>query len=322
MSVFSNRHRRALAEGKLVVEFDDRARVRVWRLMSRHNGSLRIQRDPNDGWTDETDYLTEVGDELLDAWGESSFPGATDLSFPSAIAPKDPEGFVMNGPGVALLDTIELFVGYLSGSERSGFRAKLNELLAEEGATWRMLETEMVQLDSVFVHEQGVARAMEMTTQHGYEGAADEMRRSQHDLLDGDNRGAVHNAGSSFESTAKAVLGISHGTARELITRLKDDGYFNGLPKEHTDGFLTNVLGSVPWLRNRLGGHGQGRQMVELTAPYARLALNLAAALNQFLIELKLERDAEPVPPPEQPTHSGDFSAAGAISGSDDDIPF
>jgi AcrR family transcriptional regulator len=312
MSAFSKRHRRALADETLVVELGERVRTRIWRLLSRYNGTHWVQPDPNDQWTQETDYISEVGGELLDIWGEAVLPGASET-------PSDVEGFVLNGPASGVLDTIELFIPYISESERAAFLATLNELLAEEDTTWRVLDREMVQLDSVFVHEQIVARAKEVIAQHGFEGAADELRRAQNDLLDGDPRGAVHNAGSSFESVAKAVLGVTHGTARQLILQLKEKGYFDGLPEEHIDGFATNVLESVPWMRNRLGGHGQGKDAVELPAPYARLALNLAAALDQSIIELKLSRDGEPTTP-EDHLSAGDFSSA-FVAG-DDDIPF
>jgi hypothetical protein len=40
MSLFSKRHRRALASGELAVELDERLRVRIWRLMGRYNESF------------------------------------------------------------------------------------------------------------------------------------------------------------------------------------------------------------------------------------------------------------------------------------------
>ena len=309
MSVFSRRHRRALADGKLVVELDERTRTRIWRFLQRNNASQHIQYDPNDQWTTETDTLSEVFDALKDVWGVKPLPGTSAKDGNLAE-------FVSNGPGEGVLDTLELFMPWMSEPERRAVRATLNELLAEQDTPWRMLEAEMVLLDSVFVHEQVVATAREMAGHHGYEGAADEMRRAQHDLHDDDPRGTIHNAGSSFESTAKAVLGVNHGTAKQLITKLKEEGYFDGLPDEYIDGFASNVLESVPWMRNRLGGHGQGRAAFEPPKTYAKLALHLAAALNQFLIELKLERDGQQ-PPEEMST--GDFAT---VYGSDDDIPF
>lgn len=310
MSVFSKRFRRALDSGQLQVEFDLRARTRISRLLDRYNASIGVQHDPNDSWVTSSDIVTEVHGELLDVYGQSELPGSRDVS-----------KFLAQGPAHGVLDAIELFLSYLSDEQRSAFVSALNDLLSEEDSPWRLLGGEMVLLNSVFVHEQVVARSYELSADHGFHGVTDEMRRAQNDLADGDSRGAIHNAGSSFESAMQAALGVDRGTAGELVAQLKADGYFIGLPADFIDGFATNVLMSLPWMRNRLGGHGQGRSPVTVPAPYARLALSLSGALNQFVIELMMEREGE-TPRAASEESASSFMPAGASSSADDDIPF
>ena len=313
MTAFSKRHRRALESGDLSVELDPRTRTRIWRLLNRHNEEFDTYE--GDSFPTRTDYLAEVADRLLDLLGVHGLPGT------APTAPHNLQRCVEKGPGDHVLDVIELFRGWLSEGAVPHFSRELNELLTEQDSRWRLLDGEMVPLAGAFVHAQAVARAHELIARHGFEGPAREMQRAQHDIADGDGRGAVHNAGSSFESTAKAVLGVDYGAAKKLIEQLKGEGYFDGLPEELVDGFIENVLLALAWMRNKLGGHGQGPALVDVPEPYARLALNLAASLNQFLIDLKVAREGEPdhPQPSDVPAGVGDFAPVGAA---DDDIPF
>lgn len=289
----------------------ERTRARIHRLLQNHNSSFRIQPDPGDSWTVDTDCVSEVASSLLDVYGLETLPG--NESGPDHGCSHF-QTFLRWADGEYVLDTLELFLGCVH--EEPAFVSALNELLIEEDSSWRMLGQEMVVLDGVFVHEQVVARAYEMSKANGFEGAAHEMQLAQNDLIDHDDRGAIHNAGSSFESVVKALVGKESGNIRMLLLDLKEQGYFADVPDEHVDGFVENVLQALPWLRNRFGGHGQGRFKRALPPPYARLAVSLAASLNQFLIELELERTGrQPEGPP-----PADFVFT--PFGADEDIPF
>jgi hypothetical protein len=46
---------------------------------------------------------------------------------------------------------------------------------------------------------------------------------------------------------------------------------------------------SLPFIRNKLAGHGQGAEIIDVPAPYGLLAMQIAAALQNFLISKYLE---------------------------------
>jgi hypothetical protein len=314
MSVFSRRHRRAISEGKLAIELEPRLRARIWRLMGNHNESFYYQPDPTDNWTERTDYLEQLRDQLLDVSGESTLSvDGTEVSLELWVKTAEP-------PGV--LDTIELFASQLSDQSRPPFLAELNTILGEEDSPWRVLDGQFVALDTVFVHEQIVASSQQTLHAVRFEGAAQEVLDAHNDIADGDGQGAVHNAGKSFESTMKSALEDDHLTARQLVDRLAAEGFLDGLPEELRTGFASQVLMALPWMRNRLGGHGQGRDTHSVGDPYARLAVGLAAVFNEFVVALAIERDAslaitaEPTPPAETEFQPAPFG------GADDDIPF
>lgn len=322
MAVFSKRHRRALASDQIEVSLDERLRGRLWRVMDRFNESWSHTPYPGDSWIETTDDFEQATSALLDVSGES------DLRVDGVKVAI--QGWVTtNGPDAGVLDFVELFYLQVEESGRPTFVADVNRVLGEEDAAWRMLDGQFVLLDAVFVHEHVVASSQETLHSVRFEGAAQEMLSAQHDLTDQDARGAVHNAGKSFESTMKAALGQdAHLAAKPLIDAMQEVGFFDGLPEDLRGGFTSQVMLALPWMRNHLGGHGQGRDEQPLPEPYARLALGLAAALNEFIVSLAIGRDPslaeeadERVPRPgEVLVSEADFLPVGPAG--DDDIPF
>jgi hypothetical protein len=245
MALFSKRHKRALASGELRVEFGQTLRVRIWRLMERHNRKYKVA-----AYSYRT-YLEDLEKDLLDTYGETS------LRLP------DPEwdgthrevglGFwIEHGPAYGLLDAVEGYEQHISKTWES-FRSELNDILSEEESTWRLMDSEFVLLDSVFVHENIVARSQNTLHSVKFSGAAQEMLNAQNALVDGDGRAVVHNAGKSFESVMKAALDKDHLSAQQLTDALLAEGFFDDLPEDQRGGFAKQVVGALPRMRNRLG---------------------------------------------------------------------
>jgi hypothetical protein len=317
VALFSKRHKRALASGELRVEFAQPLRVRVWRLMERHNGRYYV----SSGWRT---YLQDLEKDLLDAYGDTTLRVPEHAWDGTTYHPATFSSWIEYGPAYGLLDAVEGYERRIPKTWET-FRSELNEILSEEESTWRLLESEFVLLDSVFVHENIVARSQATLHSVQFSGAEQEMASAQNALVDGDGRAVVHNAGKSFESVMKAALDKDHLSAQQLTDALVEEGFFDDLPEDQRGGFAKQVVGALPWLRNRLGGHGQGREAKPLSTPYARLALGLAAVFNEFIVTLAIERDRSlvetlPSPAQELPTEQS-FQPVSSGAG-DDDIPF
>lgn len=317
MALFSKRHKRALANGELRVELADSLRVRIWRLMQRYDDSFIEEGS-------YTSHLEQLETDLLDAYGQSRLSLERE---PGIYAPAQFKPWARYSPAQGLLDAVEGYARHIPSNWES-FRSELNDILGEEEAHWRLLDSEFVLLDSVFVHENIVARSQSALHSVRFSGAAQEMLNAQNALVDGDGRAVVHNAGKSFESVMKAALDKDHLSAQQLTDALLEEGFFDGLPEDQRGGFAKQVVGALPWMRNRLGGHGQGREAQPVGDPYARLALGLAAVLNEFVVTLAIERDSSLVQaaPPvaveaiTEETFSPSVLPPGAAG--DDDIPF
>ena len=125
----------------------------------------------------------------------------------------------------------------------------------------------------------------------------DEFSQARNDLTAGDYKGAIHNACKSFESLLKEVLQRESGNAGELIRTLRQTDFYDDVPEDMRRAFGDSVLMALPFLRNRLGGHGQGPDVVEVPREYAELAVNVAAAFIVFAVQKRptsVAKEGEP----------------------------
>jgi hypothetical protein len=133
-------------------------------------------------------------------------------------------------------------------------------------------------------------------------------------LGSGDVKDAIIHAGKSFESVMKVMTGLEHANADQLIKAMSAQNYFDDLPESIRFGFAEQVMKTLPFLRNKLAGHGQGAAIVSVPVVYGELAMQLAAAFHNFLISKHLERK------PPEPAKAVEL--APAVSEIGDDIPF
>lgn len=303
----------------MVVDLDHAMRGRLRRLLESHNVSYRTSDET--GWNYDTDLLEDLRAALCDLYGTDSLLGKK---------AENVQRFVERAAGEQVLDAVELF----EAPNASAFSSQLNDILSEEDSRWRMLAGEMILLDEAFDRSRLAARADLSIAQAGFTGASAELHRARIRLVDRDARGAVHLAGSALESVMMGLLEADRGKAGKLLQNLGRAGYFDGLPKELRQPFIREVMEALPWMRNELGGHGQGGTEIELSPPFGELAADLASAFCHFLISLKLESERAEAPTapsgdPEEASLRDSQDVYGASEESDfsfstgpDDIPF
>jgi hypothetical protein len=173
---------------------------------------------------------------------------------------------------------------------------------------WRISDGEFFKLDGDFVGARLASTAHDALVANRFAGAADEYAKARQYLGAGATGEAIYFAGHSFESVMKTLAGLEHANADRLLEELNVQGYFDDLPSSVRTGFVDQVLKAPPFLRNKLGGHGQGAEVVVIPPLYGDLAIQLAAAFHNFLISKHLARS------PQLPST--------AVPPEDDEIPF
>lgn len=295
--IFSQRYLKAIEDGRLVVDLSQIVRAKLWKAMANFNRPFGVQRDPNDRWIENTSAIDEAKWDLLSDYGWDEFPWATNRSLSAFDSMRE---LALNGDGHHVLDAIEVQTGYLA-DEQAPFRAKVNEILDIHQCPWRISDGQFFKLDADFMGERLAARAHDALAANQFTGAADEFSKARRELAEGETKDAILHAGKSFESVLKVLTGNAHGNADRLIKDFVAQGFIDDLPEDVRAGFGDQVLKTLPSLRNKLAGHGQGAEIVTVDAAYGELAVQLAAAFHNFLITKHLARKP-PEKEPEKPT--------------------
>lgn len=213
-----------------------------------------------------------------------------------------------------MFDTIEVASGYMDAPGKDALRQKVNQIFELHDCPWRISDGEFFKLDGDFVGARLAASAHDSLAVNQFAGAAHEYAKARQYVGNGDIREAIFFAGHSFESVMKVLTKLDHANGDRLIKELGAQGYFDDLPETIRAGFMDQVLRALPFLRNKLGGHGQGKDIVAIPPAYGDLAIQIAAAFQNFLITKHLERAPAPrlEPEPSAPT----------TLPADDDLPF
>lgn len=310
--IFSQRYLKAIEDGRLVVDLPQTARAKLWKAMVNFNRPFSVQRDPNDNWHDNTSAIDEAKWDLLSDYGLDVFPWDSQPSLPAFDSMRQ---LVLSAGGHHVLDAIEVETSYL-GDEKEAFRSKVNEILDSHECPWRISDGEFFKLDADFMGARLAARAHDALAANHFAGAADEYAKARRDLAEGETKDAILHAGKSFESVLKVLTENAHGNADRLIKEFVAKGFLDDLPEDMRVGFGEQVLKTLPTLRNKLAGHGQGAEIVTVDAAYGELAVQLAAAFHNFLITKHLARKPPEKPPAEPPAPAHERSPW------DSDIPF
>lgn len=195
-----------------------------------------------------------------------------------------------------LFDVIELQYKELSNGEKNEFQSEINSVFDSNNISWLLHDGRMVKVDSQQfeqdLKQKALAQMHELTdTAPVFQSAYDELIKAIEFFQKGNYAEAISNAGKSYESVMKVVLQVDRGNADKLTKDIVGRGYLSLPESMASEGFREKVLMSLPYIRNNsTASHGAGRSMAEISKNMANLAINLASALNSYLIDVFKEQ--------------------------------
>jgi|CXWL01.1.fsa_nt_gi hypothetical protein len=274
---FSKRHADALRDKKLSVSFSKPLRTSIVRILDRF--SVR------GGWNDQQNFtfdeavtglLTFYGKEQLEAFDEKD--KRVSVYF---------EGFIKGGYPSEVLDAIE---AWFDMNPDSACERELNDCLAMNNSSWRVVTGQAMLINSEYLHTEVRVRTLRLLKDGDATGALEEFQEAVSDLQAGETKDAIVKAHKSIESVMKTALGTSeHLTFGKLLEHLLKGGLIPTYYQEFLVHFEKLALGAVKE-RNRPGtGHGQGNVAIDVPRSLAEFVVNLAGAINLFIIERWME---------------------------------
>ena len=215
--------------------------------------------------------------------------------------------FLLTADTDGALDIIELSFGVIDlAVRRQGYDAdessqvkqgaddaieELNYRFRDHRIGYQYTDGKLIRVDSQYVHSEVVKPALSLLSEEGFSGPSEEFLNAHEHYRHGRHEEAIAEALKSFESTMKAICEVRkwaygpNATAKPLIGVLRENEL---IPRELESQFtaLSSVLESgLPVVRNKMGGHGQGKTPRQVPAHLASYALHLAASNIVFLIE-------------------------------------
>ena len=241
--------------------------------------------------------LTEETDALLSALArQEEFLGFSPVLHPYGGFPR----IDIDEERVSLLfvpylfDLIELQYDELSDSPENGkkdFQAEINTVFRDGKVPWLLVDGKMVKIDSKQFEQDMKRRAAERLVELKdaapvFQSSYDELVKAIEFLDKGDFAEAVTNAAKSYESALKVLCNEENATPDKLTKTAISNGLFELPDSMKPEGFQSQVLMSLPFIRNRPGAaHGAGVGSGEISKNMANLAVNLAYALDTYIAD-------------------------------------
>jgi hypothetical protein len=224
----------------------------------------------------ERNYLKELADFLLQEQNPERVIDAIELSF-RAIDKLTRSHWHLGRADASKLadDAIE----------------ELNLRFREHGVGYAYSDGEIIRIDSQFLHAEAVKPALALLRAPEYAGAQEEFLKAHDHYRHGRAKEALTECLKALESVMKAICAKRswahdpHATAKALLDMLFEKRLIPEFWSSHFSGLRSTLEGGVPTGRNRLGGHGQGSQVVTVPEYLVAYVLHLTASAIVLLAE-------------------------------------
>jgi hypothetical protein len=167
----------------------------------------------------------------------------------------------------------------------------LNTRFLEAGIGYQYVSGEIIRKDSEFLHAEVIKPALALIQGSTYRGANDEFLKAHEQYRKGDAKGCLAECLKSLESTLKTICKKRRwplkptDTAKTLLETCFNNGLVPQFLQSYYSALRTTLESGVPTIRNKLGGHGQGAQVVEVPQHYAAYMLHMTGSAICFLVE-------------------------------------
>lgn len=180
-----------------------------------------------------------------------------------------------------------------SGEHIDNCISEINVRFKEHGKGYELNDGRILRIDSEFIHKEAVKPAISFLNQVEYSGPRDEFLGAYEHYRHGNFKEALNDALKAFESTIKVVLELrgweydKASPAKRLLAVLLANNFLPSYHQNHLNALSTLLESSVPTIRNKEGGHGQGSEVSEVEPEIAAYVLHMTASAIVMLCSLE-----------------------------------
>lgn len=168
---------------------------------------------------------------------------------------------------------------------------ELNIRFKEHGIGYQFESSEIIRVDSEFIHSEVVKPTLLILRGEQYAGANDEFLNAHEHYRHGNYKECLNDCLKAFESVMRTICNRrewevpSNANASKLIAACFDNGLLLPFFDSQINGVKSLLESGVPTVRNKLSGHGQGEITKEVPEHLARYVLHLTATTILLLAE-------------------------------------
>lgn len=169
--------------------------------------------------------------------------------------------------------------------------SELNSRFKEHGVGFQFIESRIVRIDSELIHSEAVKPALRLLNQPYYQGVQEEFLSVYKHYRHKNNKEALNECLKAFESTMKAICEKqswdypNNATAKSLVNVCLEKELIPPFWQTQFSSLRSMLESSIPTGRNKLSGHGQGTQPIEVPDYLVAYMLHMTASALVFLTE-------------------------------------
>ena len=167
---------------------------------------------------------------------------------------------------------------------------ELNSRFNEHAIGYRFESSEIIRIDSTFIHAEVTKPVLNLLSDKKYTGSNEEFLKAHEHYRHGRNKECLNECLKAFESTMKTICDKhkwsynAGDTSKKLIEICLQNNLIPSYMQNQFASIRSLLESGTPTIRNKLGGHGQGSESVIVNDYLASYALNLTASNIMFLI--------------------------------------
>lgn len=168
--------------------------------------------------------------------------------------------------------------------------SELNDRFKEHGLGYQFVNSNIIRIDSSFLHTESILPAIQLLHNEQFKGAEDEFLKAHEHYRHRRNKEAINECLKSLESCLKQICQSQkwdfqpNATANALIDLVIKKEL---IPKElqsHFTGLRSTLESGTPTIRNTKAAHGQGKEPINVPTYLVSYILNITASALLLLV--------------------------------------
>lgn len=174
----------------------------------------------------------------------------------------------------------------------------LNTRLLENAIGYEFREGEIIRIDNKLLHQEVVIPSLHFLSSQEFKNANDEYLSAHEHFRHGRTKECLNDSLKALETTLKIICDLngweyekSKATASPLIKVILEKGLIPTFLQQHFTSLRSTLESGVPTIRNKMSGHGQGSEAIEVPMHYASYMLYLTGTTINFLVSCYKEHE-------------------------------